>query len=125
MRNKVLGDGGRASQAELTDTSNQGQITAFSDNQSKVETIERIRNASDDVEVSKIVSGLKFDPFLKFDEDALDNGEMVYIMPMLQFPKIDYKDDFSFTLDLLEWLSESQSAKNKKSLDSDSTLGRI
>ena len=52
--------------------------------------------------MSKIVNAMNFDPFLKFDEDAPDNGEMVYLMPMLQFPKIDMKDDYNFTLDLLE-----------------------
>lgn len=102
MKSKILGDGGRGNLAQIPAQKNLAQLTAFSDPSSKVETIDKLKSASSDVEVSKIVNGMNFDPFLRFDEDAPDNGEMVYLMPMLQFPKIDMKDDYNFTLDLLE-----------------------
>ena len=48
---------------------------------------------------------------------------MVYLLPMLQFPKIDLNDDFNFTSDLLEWLSKSNSEK-KVQLGEESNQGK-
>ena len=107
MKSKILGDGGRGKMAQLASDEVLGSITAFSDPVSKVETIERLKSASSDVDVAKVIREVDFDPFLKFDEDVPDNGEMVYLMPMLQFPKIDMKDDYNFTSELMEWLSKS------------------
>lgn len=76
-----------------------------------MKTINQLKKVENEIEVGRIIDGLYFDPFLDFDEDGEDNGEMVYFMPMLQFPKIDVKDDEEFTLNLLEWLSEDNLSK--------------
>jgi hypothetical protein len=111
MEMKILGDGGRGQPKELEQEETTALMTAFEDKNNKVDAVAKIREAEESIEVAKIVEGFNFDPFLEFDEDGEDNGEMVYIMPMLQFPKIEINDDQEFTVDLLEWLSESNSRK--------------
>ena len=112
MEEKMLGDGGRGNMEKLEGNQDiQNAITAFKSQDIKTETLNKLKDAENDTEVNKIINGLKFDPFLEFDEDGKDNGEMVYLMPMLQFPKIGVQSDYDFTVDLLYWLSKKNNTR--------------